>query len=80
MNLQKSLNCDSSDISTGIESFTYGPYSSPEGFNKGFTHAFTMVFSSEEARDAYLPHEEHERVKQQILGEVSEALAFDYLL
>ena len=40
----------------GILSYSGGPYSSPEGFNKGFTHGFTMVFDNEANRDSYFPH------------------------
>src|SRR5262245_7452676 len=51
----------------GIHDFSWGPYSSPEGLNRGFTHGFVMTFADEASRDAYLPHPEHERVKAQIL-------------
>ena len=43
----------------GIEDFEYGINSSPEGLNQGLTHAFTLTFYSDEARDAYLPHPAH---------------------
>lgn len=43
----------------GIEAFEYGVNSSPEGLNQGLTHAFTLTFYSNEARDAYLPHPAH---------------------
>lgn len=52
----------------GILSFTYGPYQSPEGLNNGFTHGSSMVFESIAARDAYLPHPEHDRVKPLIIA------------
>ena len=35
----------------GIADYAYGPYSSPEGMNKGFTHGFTMTFESAAARE-----------------------------
>ena len=35
----------------GLLSFTGGPYSSPEGLNKGFSHAFSMVFEDEKSRN-----------------------------
>lgn len=66
----------------GITDYAYGPYSSPEGMNKGFTHGFTMTFDSAAARDAYLPHPAHEQVKKQVLalldGGLNGALAFDF--
>ena len=68
------------ELIPGIVHFSGGPYTSPEGFNKGFTHAFVMTFSSPEARDAYLPHPEHERIKRVILDSAEDALAFDYEL
>lgn len=62
----------------GITHYGGGPYSSPEGFNKGFTHGFLMTFESAAARDAYLPHPEHEAVKDAILPLVDDAIAFDF--
>jgi hypothetical protein len=67
----------------GIRDFSWGPYSSPEGLNRGFTHGFVMTFADEASRDAYLPHPEHERVKTQILavldGGLDAAVAFDWV-
>jgi hypothetical protein len=62
----------------GIVSFQGGPYSSHEGLNQGFTHGFLMVFENAEARDVYLPHPEHERVKAAILPLVEDFVAFDF--
>jgi hypothetical protein len=62
----------------GLESFAGGPYSSPEGLNQGFTHGFLMTFASPAARNGYLPHPEHERVKQQLLRIVENVIAFDF--
>ena len=62
----------------GLVSFSGGPYSSPEGLNKGFTHGFSMDFSTEAERDAYFPHPEHESVKNLILPLVDDVIAFDY--
>lgn len=60
--------------------WTQGPYSSHEGLNKGFTHAFTMIFASEEARDGYLTHPEHETVKTTLRGLIDDIVVFDYAL
>src|SRR5262249_12718913 len=38
----------------GLSSFTGGPYRSPEGLNKGWTHGFCMTFTDARARDEYL--------------------------
>jgi hypothetical protein len=66
----------------GLLSFAGGPYSSPEGLNQGFTHAFAMTFRDAKARDAYLPHPEHEKVKARILplleGGLAGVVAFDF--
>ena len=66
----------------GLLTFTGGPYSSPEGLNRGYTHGFTMTFGDSRARDGYLAHPEHEKVKEQVLGAldggVDGVLAFDY--
>ena len=62
----------------GMRSYTDGPYSSPEGLNRGFTHAFVMTFESAAARDNYLSHPEHERVKNAVLPFVENVLAFDF--
>ena len=66
----------------GLLSFSGGPYSSPEGMQKGFTHGFCMTFADAAARDVYLPHPEHERVKSLVLqvvdGGLDGVVAFDY--
>ena len=67
----------------GIRDFSWGPYSSPEGLHRGFTHGFVMTFADEASRDAYLPHPDHERVKQQILplleGGLDGVVVFDWV-
>lgn len=66
----------------GILAFSHGNYSSDEGLNRGFTDGFVMDFESAAARDAYLPHPEHEKVKKMVVeildGGVDGALAYDY--
>ncbi|MEU6602963.1 Dabb family protein [Streptomyces flaveolus] len=67
----------------GILSYTWGPYSSPEGIGRGYTHGFCMIFVDEAARDAYLPHPEHQKVKGSVLsivetGSMDGLLAFDF--
>jgi len=62
----------------GIEHFSGGPYASQEGLHQGFTHGFLMTFRDAESRDRYLPHPEHERVKQAILPHIDNVLAFDF--
>ena len=66
----------------GVLSFDGGPYSSKEGLNKGFTHGFAMDFPSAAARDRYLPHPEHEKVKGKVVevldGGIDGVIAFDF--
>jgi hypothetical protein len=66
----------------GILSYSWGAYASPEGLNRGFTHGFCMTFRDAAARDAYLPHPEHEKVKAAVLaildGGIDGVLAFDF--
>lgn len=62
----------------GITHFAGGSYSSNEGLNQGYTHGFLMTFESVEARNHYLPHPEHERVKQEILPLIEDLIAFDF--
>ena len=62
----------------GITRFSWGPYSSPEGLNKGFTHGFLMEFDCPASRDRYLTHPEHERVKAGILPHLADLIVFDF--
>lgn len=45
----------------GITGFEDGVNDSPEGKNQGFTHVYVMTFENAAARDAYLPHPEHQK-------------------
>ena|ERR1051325_3863398 len=62
----------------GILDYMDGPYSSPEGLNKNFTHGLIITFKDAAARNVYLPHPEHERVKTLILPHVADVIAFDF--
>ena len=66
----------------GLLSYHHGPYSSPEGLQRGFTHAFVMTFDTAQSRDTYLVHPEHEKVKAQVLaaldGGLDGVIAFDF--
>lgn len=48
----------------GIVSFEHGVNNSPEGLNQGFTHVYLLTFENAAARDAYLPHPEHDKFGQ----------------
>lgn len=62
----------------GFVNMEYGPYESPEGLNEGFTHGFIMTFDSPESRDKYLPHPEHERVKEIVVPRLERLVVFDF--
>src|SRR4029077_2590399 len=66
----------------GIVDICSGPYESPEGLHKGFTHGFIVTFVDAECRDVYLEHPAHEKVKQlivkQLAGGLADVVAFDF--
>lgn len=66
----------------GIIGFNGGAYRSPEGLARGFSHGFCMTFADEAARNAYLPHPEHQAIVARLLplleGGLDGVLAFDY--
>ena len=62
----------------GIDYYAGGPYASPEGLHRGFTHGFLMTFRDAAARDAYLIHPAHEQVKRDFLPGVEDVVAFDF--
>lgn len=64
----------------GLLDMEYGPYSSPEGMNDGFTHGFLITFDSEESRDAYLPHPIHERAKDVVIPCLERVIVFDFVV
>jgi len=52
----------------GIISISAGRDCSPEGLQRGHTHGFTVDFVDAAARDAYLPHPEHQKVGAMIVA------------
>ena len=62
----------------GFLSLSGGPYSSPEGLNQGYTHGFLMTFANATARNEYLAHPDHEKVKQTFLPDLAGVVAFDF--
>jgi len=62
----------------GLLTFEHGPYESDEGLNEDFTHGFIMTFDSAASRDAYLPHPEHERVKEIVVPCLERVIVFDF--
>ena len=62
----------------GIEDYVAGVNNNSEGMNQGYTHGFVMTFTDASARDVYIPHPEHERVKAFVLPLVEQAVVFDF--
>jgi hypothetical protein len=62
----------------GFLSFAAGPYASPEGLNRGLTHGCLMTFTDAAARNVYLTHPDHEKVKLEFLPFVEDVIAFDF--
>jgi hypothetical protein len=64
----------------GILAISCGADNSPEGLQKGYTHGFTVDFTDAAARDAYLPHPEHQKVGALVIAALDggfEGLAVD---
>ncbi|MGK6352848.1 Dabb family protein [Parapedobacter sp. DT-150] len=64
----------------GLLDMEYGPYSSPEGMNDGFTHGFLMTFDNESSRDSYLPHPIHGRAKNVVVPCLERVVVFDFVV
>ena len=62
----------------GIEDYVSGLNNSSENLHQGFTHGFVMTFKDASARDAYVVHPDHERVKAAVLPSVESVLIFDF--
>jgi hypothetical protein len=62
----------------GIEDYVSGAHSSPESLNQGYSHGLIMTFTDAAARDAFLPHPEHERVKAMMMPQVESLIVFDF--
>jgi hypothetical protein len=65
----------------GIVSFERGTNISTEGKNLGFTHVFLLTFQDSQARDSYLPHEEHKKFGELLsrLGVVEDVFVVDFV-
>jgi Stress responsive A/B Barrel Domain len=53
---------------SGITAISTGVDQSPEGLQRGNTHAFTVDFKDAMSRDAYLPHPAHQKVGAMIVA------------
>lgn len=62
----------------GVVDVEWGLNDSPEGMNKNFTHAVLMTFADEAARAHYLPHPQHEALKEEFVPLLDDIIVFDY--
>lgn len=61
-----------------IYSYEWGTNNSPEGLDKGFTHAFFLTFKSEDDRAVYLPHPDHKAFGDILGPHLDDVLVLDY--
>jgi hypothetical protein len=61
-----------------IYAYEWGTNNSPEGLNKGFTHAFLVTFLSETDRDVYLPHPAHRAFVEVLQPHLEDVFVVDY--
>lgn len=61
-----------------VQKLVWGLNNSPEGFNKGFTHAWVLTFNSEEDRNAYLVHPDHKEFGNLLKPFLADVFVFDF--
>jgi len=61
----------------GIERVEEGGSVSPEGLEHGFDYALVITFRDAQARDAYLPHPDHQILAGQISRHAKRVIVFD---
>jgi len=61
-----------------IKGYEWGLNNSPEGLNKGFTHAFFLTFETEEDRAVYLPHPHHKAFGAVLAPYLDDVFVVDY--
>ena len=61
-----------------VSALEWGVNASPEGLDKGFTHAFFITFADAAARDAYLPHPAHHAFVEKLKPWLADVLVLDY--
>ena len=62
-----------------VDSLEWGTNSSPEGFDKGFTHCWIVSFKTARDRDAYLVHPAHKAFVELLLPILDEAIVVDFV-
>ncbi|MET1283058.1 Dabb family protein [Vibrio navarrensis] len=64
----------------GVLAVEWGENDSPEGKNQGFTYSVLMTFADEAGRQNYLPHPEHDALKQVFRPLLEDIVVFDYTI
>jgi hypothetical protein len=61
-----------------VQDLEWGPNTSPEGLDKGYTHCFFVTFANAADRDAYLPHPLHQAFVERLKPWLADVLVIDY--
>ena len=61
-----------------IKDYEWGTNNSPEGLDKGFTHAFFVTFADEAGREEYLPHPAHQAFVEVLQPHLEDVFVVDY--
>ncbi|OAJ94180.1 Dabb family protein [Vibrio bivalvicida] len=62
----------------GVVEVEWGLNDSPENKNQGYTHSVLMTFADEAGRQNYLPHPEHDALKEVFRPLLDDIIVFDY--
>ncbi len=62
----------------GILSVEWGENNSPENLNRGFTHCVLMTFKDDDSRTLYLPHPQHDALKEIFQPCLKDIIVLDY--
>lgn len=63
---------------SGIEDVEWGLNNSPEGKSAGYELCIQITFQDKSARDVYLDHPEHSKLKQVFRKIIGKLIVFDY--
>ncbi|CAM3703253.1 Dabb family protein [Vibrio aquimaris] len=66
------------DLIEGVEHVEWGINDSPEGKNKNYTHCVMMTFTDEAGRERYLPHPNHDGLKDIFRPILEDIIVFDF--
>jgi len=61
-----------------IKQFEWGTNNSPENLNQGLTHCFLVSFTSEEDRNVYLTHPDHQAFVEILKPHLDKVTVIDY--